>query len=198
MGRSSWDIQKASIGNLDSSEQAKSMLWARAKALGLLCESANNSSRKNVFGHMSTAVAARDMLALIDAIEAHRLAVIPVGPLQQQILPQPNANEQSSFPKLIYWGRSYGTFLGETFASMYPERVERMVRVGVIDADDYIANGWKENLRDSEAVMKYFYQTCFDAGPAAGSLFDPNGPQAIEMEVGNILERVKGQPIATL
>jgi pimeloyl-ACP methyl ester carboxylesterase len=32
--------------------------------------------------------------------------------------------------KLRYWGFSYGTFLGGVFASMWPEKVERLVSDG--------------------------------------------------------------------
>jgi pimeloyl-ACP methyl ester carboxylesterase len=33
--------------------------------------------------------------------------------------------------KLKYWGFSYGTFLGLTFASHWPEKIERMVLNGL-------------------------------------------------------------------
>lgn len=36
--------------------------------------------------------------------------------------------------KLSYWGYSYGTILGATFAAMFPDLVGRMLLDGVSDA----------------------------------------------------------------
>lgn len=52
---------------------------------------------------MSTASVARDMLHIIEKLGEE---------------------------KLKYWGFSYGTFLGVTFASLWPQKMERMVLDG--------------------------------------------------------------------
>lgn len=56
-----------------------------------------------ILNHLSTAYAARDMLQIV---------------------------EKSGHEKLRYWGFSYGTILGGVFASMYPDKVERLVSDG--------------------------------------------------------------------
>ncbi|KAI8249993.1 putative hydrolase [Colletotrichum sp. SAR 10_77] len=67
-------------------------------------------------------------------------------------------------PRLQYIGISYGSFLGNTFASMFPERVGRIMVDGIVDAEDYTKVTWQKNLNDAEIVLEYFYQICYDSG----------------------------------
>jgi pimeloyl-ACP methyl ester carboxylesterase len=52
--------------------------------------------------------------------------------------------------KLTYFGFSYGTFIGETFAALFPERFRAMVLDGALDPDQYI-NHPMRNLRVQNA-----------------------------------------------
>lgn len=93
------------------------------KGIGDLCaESGPNS----IFEHMSTASVARDMLAIVDRVEELRYGGT-----------NGTDSEDREKPRLQYIGLSYGTVLGNTFASMFPGRVGRMVLDGVADAVDY-------------------------------------------------------------
>ena len=68
--------------------------------------------------------------------------------------------------KLQYWGFSYGTIIGQTFASMYPNRINRMVLDGVVNITDYYTGGWKTDLLDDEAINANFTAECAAAGPS--------------------------------
>lgn len=48
-----------------------------------------------------------------------------------------HARQQKDVPRLQYWGFSYGTVLGNYFASMFPERIGRVILEGVVDVHDY-------------------------------------------------------------
>ncbi|KAF8608854.1 alpha/beta-hydrolase [Ceratobasidium sp. AG-I] len=67
-----------------------------------------------------------------------------------------------------FWGFSYGTILGATFAAMYPELVNRMVLDGVSDAESYFNDivQWERNtLADAHKVLTEFLSDCVEAGP---------------------------------
>jgi len=65
---------------------------------------------------------------------------------------------------LQYWGFSYGTILGATFATLQPHRAHRVILDGVADSVDYYAGGWTTNLQDSDKIMHNFFEYCFQAG----------------------------------
>lgn len=84
--------------------------------------------------------------------------------------------------KLNYLGFSYGTYLGEVYANMYPDRFRAMVLDGVINP-----NAWRGSkatastpmslrLKSGEAdwkVMKRIFTLCKQAGPTYCALKNP-------------------------
>jgi pimeloyl-ACP methyl ester carboxylesterase len=65
--------------------------------------------------------------------------------------------------QITYFGYSYGTFLGATFASMFPRNYRRMVLDGPVDADSYI-NEPMDNLAEQstgfERAIGHFFEAC--------------------------------------
>ena len=65
--------------------------------------------------------------------------------------------------KLNYFGFSYGTYLGATYASLFPDRYRAMVLDGPVDVSGY-ANRPMENLREQSAgferALGRFFQAC--------------------------------------
>lgn len=68
---------------------------------------------------------------------------------------------------MIYWGFSYGTTLGQTYATMYPERSKRVVIDGVANINDTYSrlDTDQKHLSDSEKVLYGFFDECIKAGP---------------------------------
>ncbi|KAJ7209104.1 TAP-like protein-domain-containing protein [Mycena rebaudengoi] len=73
--------------------------------------------------------------------------------------------------KLQFWGFSYGTILGATFAAMFPNNVERIVIDGVADSTDYyeprpdphFEQEWANILVDTDKAWQSFYDGCVAA-----------------------------------
>jgi hypothetical protein len=95
--------------------------------------------------------------------------------------------------KLWYYGLSYGTVLGATFAHIFPDEVGRMILDGVVDAEDYYDLGWKSNLYDADKVINSFIQSCF-AGQANCSFWGPS-VSTISARLEKLLHDLKYQPI---
>lgn len=66
---------------------------------------------------------------------------------------------------LQYWGFSYGTVLGATFAAMHPHRVKRVVLDGVCSSQAMYSGYWTANVLDTDRIMEKFFESCSQAGP---------------------------------
>jgi pimeloyl-ACP methyl ester carboxylesterase len=113
-----------------------------AKKVGMAVGRSELCARREEHRYMSTASTARDMVEIIDAIAAAREEENEQheqdfrADLKKRTT---NKKEEVVVPRLQYLGFSYGTFLGCTFASMFPERVGRLILDGVVDADGYVS-----------------------------------------------------------
>lgn len=117
-----WQIASDADGLLGSSDVAFSRIWARKKALAEACDEVGD---ENISTRMNTPTVAMDMAAIVDALATWR--------------GKKTGKSHRDLDKLQYWGFSYGTLLGETFASMYPHLVGRLVLDGVVDSDRHYA-----------------------------------------------------------
>ncbi|CAE6500984.1 unnamed protein product, partial [Rhizoctonia solani] len=69
---------------------------------------------------------------------------------------------------LNFWGFSYGTVLGSTFAAMRPHLVKRMVLDGVSNAESYHKDIYQwgvDGLTDNHKTLEGFFDSCVEAGP---------------------------------
>lgn len=96
---------------------------------------------------------------------------------------------------LQYWGFSYGSVLGITFAAMFPDDVERIVVDGVVNIPDYYATGWSTNLYDTDTVMYSFYEYCSLAGPLRCAFHTGKTPHDVHARLERLLDSVKRSPV---
>jgi pimeloyl-ACP methyl ester carboxylesterase len=89
-----------------------------------------------ILAHVSTADVARDMDVLREAVGDDRLS---------------------------YLGFSYGTFLGSTYASLFPHRYRALVLDGAVDAETYLDDPLKSSNEQTaafERALGRFFQAC--------------------------------------
>ncbi|KAJ7648654.1 TAP-like protein-domain-containing protein, partial [Mycena polygramma] len=99
-----------------------------------------------------------------------------------------------SMDKIQYWGFSYGSVLGATFASMFPDNVGRLVIDGVADSEDYFATKWSTSLIDTDKAWASFLQGCVSAGPDECAFYAPTAAE-ISDKVDKIYASLRARPI---
>ncbi|KAF8253252.1 hypothetical protein K440DRAFT_652524 [Wilcoxina mikolae CBS 423.85] len=165
-----WALRGRVIGS-SVDHQDVGIEFARAKSLGSVCEEVINAGGGAAFA--GTPNVARDMLAIVDASWK-------------------SVGKEKEKRGLRYWGFSYGTALGQTFASMFPDRVERMVLDGVVDLDDYYSGGWLRNLQDSDRVIESFYTYCSSSSACALTAATPG---LVARRIKKLISKLRAEPI---
>jgi pimeloyl-ACP methyl ester carboxylesterase len=83
------------------------------------------------------------------------------------------AGQSPSNAKLWCYSISYGTVIGSTFASMFPDRVGRMILDGVLNTEQYYNNYWTDNVDQMDEAMDTFSTFCHSAGSEKCSFWGP-------------------------
>lgn len=163
LARDALGLEMQGIGGLDASESGLKRALALAGGVGDLCEGVDED--EDIMSYVSTASVARDIVEIADRIEELREAehAAAHGRREAQV-PLQQEGKKKNPSRVLYWGFSYGTVLGNTLASMFPGRMGRVILDGVCDIDDYMNAEWSRNLLDTEKIVQYFYDTCYEAG----------------------------------
>lgn len=100
---------------------------------------------------------------------------------------------------LRFWGRSYSTVLGQTFAAMFPDRVGRMLLDSVLLADDYFSGTWLTAIRQTDNSLNNFFSECIAAGPEKCPFANQTGPdttpQDLTAALGEVFQELIDEPI---
>nr|GAT49901.1 predicted protein [Mycena chlorophos] len=150
--------------SLNASANALASAWARGTILGQL---AGERDYDGSLRFINTENTARDMLQIVKA----------------------HGRE-----KLSYWGFSYGTVLGATFAAMFPDKIERMVIDGVVNSNSFYAGDWTDSLLDADTAWQSFAEDCVAAGPSRCAFYAPTTAE-ISSSIQAIYTRLRQRPI---
>ncbi|SCV70430.1 BQ2448_1824 [Microbotryum intermedium] len=142
---------------------------AVTKAVDQSCRQNGNHA---VLETSSTATVARDMKSIIEALGQE---------------------------KLVYWGFSYGTILGATFAAMFPDLVGRLWLDGVSDSQTYTNDIWawgRSGMNNSQGVWSSFFRACAESGPKGCALAEKGSTaQELEEKVRKLILDLNTEPV---
>jgi pimeloyl-ACP methyl ester carboxylesterase len=183
--RLEWENTNAAYGLMSESEVAVRYLDAAQRGVNWLCRWKDGMVEErggSVLRWAGTRNVARDMVQIVEAWGRW------VDTLDGVVTDEMRG-------KLVYWGFSYGTYLGATFARMFPERVGRLLLDGVVDAEFYEGDVWKESLLDADKVLETFFQFCVEAGRRC-DLYRP-GDEAVDVQrrYEAVMERLEATPL---
>jgi pimeloyl-ACP methyl ester carboxylesterase len=97
---------------------------------------------------------------------------------------------------IYYYGVSYGTVIGHTLASMYPDRIGRIIVDGNVNSEEYYKGIDEQAITDTDAGLRYFFTLCAEAGEEKCAFArNSSSGQDIEDRFNTMLKRLENDPI---
>ncbi|KAF2120378.1 Alpha/Beta hydrolase protein [Lophiotrema nucula] len=103
---------------------------------------------------------------------------------------------QKDDAKIYYYGTSYGTVLGATFATLYPDRLGRFVLDGNVDTENYYLSGSENGLYATNDAARSFFTYCFAAGDRCAFRQNSSSADELQQRYLAITNTLKESPIA--
>ncbi|KAJ7449406.1 TAP-like protein-domain-containing protein [Mycena galericulata] len=158
--------------SLNASSDAVSEEWAKFQLLGKLAVAQDTGG---FMQYMTTDNIARDILGITEAF---------------------------GFEKLQYWGISWGSVLGATFATLFPDKVGRLIidvipASGVFDMEAYYTANLTAQMVDTDKTMQTFYDGCAAAGPDGCAFYAPSASE-ISANLEELTASILEQPIPVI
>ncbi|KAI9051502.1 hypothetical protein LZ554_004548 [Drepanopeziza brunnea f. sp. 'monogermtubi'] len=199
--RATWMTAGTAIGTVNSSADSLLRLDVRARTMARLCgEKDALYGNDSILRYAHTPSVARDMLSIVDAWDEWRDRTGDSDQDEKTVM-TPDSDSDASVDtkgKLVYWGFSYGTLLGATFAAMFPDRVGRVILDGVVDADHYVSPVWQGTIQDADKISTSFSYYCHKARINC-ALYRPSDTiSSIEDRFQSILSKIQERPIMSI
>ncbi|KAL2075426.1 hypothetical protein VTL71DRAFT_369 [Oculimacula yallundae] len=199
--RTMWQTAGRDGGVVNSSVDTLQKLDLRARTLAKLCgEKDAVYGNNSILKYVHTPSVAHDMLSIVDAWDDWRKRIGDIDDLEldeNKNTDQPTSS-LSTKGKLVYWGFSYGTLLGATFAAMFPDRVGRVIVDGVVDADHYVSPVWRGSIQDADTISSSFSYYCHKAQSNCELYRSGDTVSSIEDRFQAVIERIKDHPVTMI
>ncbi|KAJ7269217.1 Alpha/Beta hydrolase protein [Mycena rebaudengoi] len=151
----------APFASLNASSDAIPQAWGRAHLLGAIAAQRDASQ---ILKYLTTDNVARDMLQI---------------------------TQKFGFEKLQYYGISYGSVLGATFAALFPNGIQEKVERILIDAN------WTIDVTDTDKALQTFFDSCAAAGPDLCAFYKPTVVEIADRLMA-LTASIRTQPIPVL
>jgi pimeloyl-ACP methyl ester carboxylesterase len=150
-------------------------LWALSKARGEYCSALNAETDTKYVG---TFAVVQDMMHFTEL----------------QAAANGKAPEKAT---IWFYGVSYGTILGQTLATMFPDRLGKIILDGTVNAAEYYRNSVYSSLDSTDKSFRFFFKLCHEAGPKfcafAGKA---SSPAEVERRFRRLLQRLEDEPLS--
>ncbi|KAK5727750.1 hypothetical protein LTR17_012512 [Elasticomyces elasticus] len=198
-----YGLEEEAYGYIGTSDTSFDNLWASKRAVAEGCS--ERTAKEGIAKHMSTAPVARDIVEIFERHgewreqEVQRLLSASLSTKSsdedRDTVTARTAWRKDAEP-LQYWGFSYGSVLGATLATMYPERIRRAVLDGIADSHDYMAGGWSTNLQDTDVEFVKLAEHCWNGGKDNCPIWHEDGPAVILETVQKTIVNLQTDPIS--
>ncbi|KAF2798604.1 alpha/beta-hydrolase [Melanomma pulvis-pyrius CBS 109.77] len=147
------DYDGGSSGSTPLAEQYQS-----TKALGEYCTQVNlNTTAK----YVGTSAVVQDMMHYTELVATTN-------------------GQDPAEAKIWYYGISYGTVIGHTLATMYPDRIGRIIVDGNVYSYEHYQGLQTNTVDDCDHAFKFFFDFCYEAGELCP--FNGNASSVAEIE----------------
>ncbi|KAJ7152395.1 Alpha/Beta hydrolase protein [Mycena filopes] len=153
--------------SLNASDDALPRAWGLAQLEGQLAAQRDTSQ---IMKYMTSDNVVRDMLRI---------------------------TQKLGYDKLKYYGISYGTVLGAMFAAMFPDKVDRIVIDGVVDANAWLNANLTIAATDADAVLQAFFDGCVTAGPSLCAFYESTANK-IATRLATLTDGLRTQPVPVI
>lgn len=193
-----WGLQEGRLVNVSDYDTVTYAL-ARSHLIGERCEKViGGTGEESIVGsgtaeewgagkYMDTASVATDVVKISEAVGDDKVNywgfVSAALVLRHEVL---NVETTS---------QSYGTVLGQYFASIYPDKLGRFIIDGVYDAESYRAGVADVGVNDTDFIADAFYDFCTQAGPERCAVAEPTRNETYH-RVKAIWDDLDASPIA--
>ncbi|EAQ85645.1 hypothetical protein CHGG_06898 [Chaetomium globosum CBS 148.51] len=156
---------------VDAHETALAETYAGAQATSNICREKYKGNHNPEF--IGTAFVARDLMSVVDALDEDGL--------------------------LRFWGMSYGSLLGATVAAMFPDRMDRLVLDGVVNAHNYYHHLGIDidQFLTADSGFRAILAACIEAGPDKCALASLTSDAAeLEATLLGVADKYGKNPVA--